>query len=146
LLLVLPLATQLKRSLQILCYVGQRLLIELLLLLRRIHDEFKDEVLAFFCNLQIRGVEIDVPEFVSANEGRLNDLVVIFFKTDQFAILVQSQEKHLQAVIDPRGKPVCAETHEKLEEDEVDALLAYCSFKSDNFLQKDEELLPFAFI
>lgn len=118
----------------------------MLFLLNGVHDEFEDEVLALLGHLQIRAVEVDVPKFVGSDQRGLDDLVVIFLEANQLAVFVQSQEQHLQTIVDSRRKPVGAETHQQLEEDEVYTLFADCALKSHDFLQEDEKLLPFLLI
>lgn len=91
-LFVLKLPTQFQRSLEVFLDVSQGFLIKLLLLFSGVHDEFEDEVLALLGDLQVWTVEVDVPELIDANQGGLDDLVVILLETNQFAVLVEPKE------------------------------------------------------
>lgn len=55
---------------------------------------------------------------------------MIFLETYEFAVFIESQKEHLQAIIDSKWKPVCTQAHQKLEKDEIDTFFTNCSLES----------------
>lgn len=117
-----------------------------LLGLLRVGYEFTNEIFTFLYHFEVETVEINVDELVHTNQRFFFDFVVVFVKTDQLAVLIQSQKQHLKAVVDSQAKPVSYQTHQNFKEYQVDTLLCNRSLESHQFLQEHEELLSLTLI